>query len=412
MANPYSNMADDAREAAGTAVKAAKTAKKAVKIAANVASQNYVGALKEAVSDGTAGRIITFILLAVFLFGIILFVCLPISIFEGLEGLIDGLKDAWEEAYYASNQTGLIRVLRSFAAVISKVADTLLDGLKSLVFSSETMNYGGRDTDCFGDPDLTLLSSKDDSREVYTRKITAVKDKLDSRMKQCMDAMAVSTQRGGAAYLMALQQYQSRPKTAGGPADEYRYSFGGVAFEGQVIPCTETTALELISLYTCMYDENMDSVKPSALMKWLGFPGGGGETVFFTSYGMDFTMPAWEGEFMPDYLVKEMLARNEEEREIYREHMAPGADLMIRAEVMGLEERESETLNWELRTPDGLPILDLADLLDGNLTLVRIHDITVSYTLSALIYTRNAKDLADEVGLYEEDYGRGNREAG
>ena len=299
------------------------------------------------------------IAVAAALFSIILicaFYAGPMAIFERLQGFSDRIKEVYEsELYSADIENGWQQIIASVKALIKGVSEAINEIWNAI--SNQTDNGNGTfDKDIADDDDLLVMGSTEAMKNEYQKKVDAVIDKYNARAKSLQDSVnaqhtalsgyvgSVCFPRDRSTFMNEETEYESKwnnvhPVYKDGQLfyegyeaseDMFQIEYGGLNLNWNMPKMSANTAVELIALCTVQFDNSADNIKPSQLMKWMGYYGGSGDGPQIESIGGSgiSTPPLAKlnGCFMPQYLVDEMVQNPERD---YSSYMAPAVDALI-----------------------------------------------------------------------------------
>ena len=327
------HIGDDLSNGAKKAYNNAKNIRAAQKVATKLATGDAVGASISILQSETFRKIIAFILFFhMFLFFCVFFL-VPISIYEGVSSYLQGLSEAWKNDYFLDDSNRFISFLKATGNAIGTMAEDAWSKITSFIPHSHDKDEDVGNEDEPTDEDLTVIGNKDSLKSVYNRKIDACIEKINSRALMIRDA--INEQQGaiaGAAQnhferncLPNIEQTIKEENDAeieidGFKAHEYKYVYNGVNINVSINPSTkrnpktERLALQLLSLYTTQFNiGDINELETSALLKWLGYSGhtkhGNIDFQLGDNENMILSIPAWKGEFLPQYLVEEAMQK-------------------------------------------------------------------------------------------------------
>lgn len=329
--NGHGHVGNDIEKGARKTAQAAKTAVQAGKAIAKAAAGDYVGAAKDALkSEGLRKFIIILVCLSL-LMTILIFFAAPMAIYEGIKAYTDTIRERWLEAYYESNSNRLFAAIK---ATLSGAWDIISD-FWDLATSGVTQNSStSTDTDQMTSDDITVLGPQTSLIAVYTKKIDAVINKMTARSD--MIQASINASANGSLYDTNtingwIYNYLYCNRDYGKYAylsDTRNVYYSGVSVTTAAQKMTKREAVKIIALYSAMYNQDMDLIKPYSLMKWLGYYSATSATPvsFLVGDAVYCGVTGWQGEFMPMYLMEEALVN---EAGDYSRYMAPAADVLL-----------------------------------------------------------------------------------
>lgn len=348
MDDSQKTMSNDITSAARAGASAARTAISVGKAAGKAAAGDVAGAAIELAKDENIRKIILVIVCISFFLNVVIFFAVPLALYEGIIGISQVIAEKWEEVKYSYNDG-------NFFSACSAIFNGSIDTLKEIggaianiwnsVFASQTKNDEvDTDKDPLTDNDMKVLGDDSSSKEVYEKKITACINKFDARAGQIEKSITASASGSRTdtstingyiyqnLFLLEKERLESLEDTG-------TVSYGGVEASISKIGLSKREAVNLIALYSTLYNTSDSNVKPYALLKWLGYyDNGEGEAISFTvGNAVSCSVPAWKGDFMPAYLVQESLDNPDGDYERYK---APATDVMLMVSSVDFDNME------------------------------------------------------------------------
>ena len=291
-----------------------------------------------------------------FLIIVSVFWAAPTALWERLQGF----NDAYEETYYSQDiNNGLentVGLLKAFFSGVKSVINTIWNSITGTTKVDE--NTG--DMDVANDDDLLSMGEEDPLLNQFQKKIDAVINKYSIRtkkLKESVDAQYPSLNawvaannypRDRAAFNSEEVAYEKkwnniRTETKLGTDgklytvhkgystdnDMFIVSYDKLYTSWNVQPMSNNTAINLIAMCSAQFNNSITNIKPSQLMKWLGYYEGGEGPQVSNIGGTGIAaapLANWTGIFMPQYLVDEMVQNPEGD---YSKYGAPALDAII-----------------------------------------------------------------------------------
>ncbi len=318
-------IANGAKKTAETAAKAANSAKNVTKAAAKAASGNYVGAAADVLKDENLRRGIAIVLILSFFLTTMIFFAAPLALFATIMD-IAGRVEAWakesgeafDEAYYQGSSGRFLSFFKATGAMIGSWFKSKTDE----VYSDTTYGTEEKATN----DDLFVFHDRASLNATYERKLYACEEKINSRMETIRKTIASDVKQAD-GYVSELFQnrfnaereeiYKSLGKSPDDPSVNVVY--GGVRIELLSSTVSKEQAAQLLSLYSSQINSSLDHGDVVGLLKWLGYNAGGNKTVTFSlgeNSEYQYTMPAWKGTFLPQYLIDEAVSRDNYDKNI------------------------------------------------------------------------------------------------
>lgn len=311
--------------------------------AVKAASGNIIGAAVDVLRDDGLRKLALGILIAILFFATVLCYYVPMSIWEGVksfgEMIMAGPSDEYYEYYYYGAYD---RDMAASMAAGQTLADTFAkyaDWIKTAI-AIET----GKDT--VDETDFAVFDDENAGKEIYLRKIEAIKDKFDAKAKVIESAVQGSAS-GGAIYKWVRDNlyYADRESFAaelGIKAEDIKFDGVDLYFTNQSISTRD--CIRLMSLYSVLYNESEDNIQPYALMRWMGYLDSGqhvyaeGDTIiqyqdrsviqrtieYTIGDEVTFQIDAWQGDFLPKYIIEEAQQIVEKDPSISMNSLFPG----------------------------------------------------------------------------------------
>ncbi len=405
--NTASSAAKDMQNALKMGQQTARAAKTITKAASQAATGNVAGAAVSLLKDPeTTKKILTVavIFAIIFCMIIVLFLyALPTSIFEGVESYFDEIGNEWEEYKYSGGNdalwSGILATLKTGEEVIGDAANAIKEAVLS-IFKGEdaNKNASGENIDTLTDEDLQVTQVEASERAVLLRKVQTCIDKVDAREKSIITELRGSSR-------------QIRSVVSSYLAEKYGIPEGSIrvnlTFTGEEL--SEDAAITLLSLYTVQSGASLDDVKLASLMKWLGWYDSGESGILFkknVKYSLfdgkvEAEVPAWCGEFMPQYLVEQRKQEIEKYGEAvtdFSEYSCPAVDLCLYIDCPSLEGLSYTKVVQEKKRKY---IINQETGEEGTYTWVETHYDT---NLNITVRPRSATAIASIAGLWEGSF--------
>ena len=327
---------------AQSAVKAAMTGKRIAKAAGEAATGNFAAAAAELLKDENVRQFLTFLLVLVLLINVCIFFLAPAALYEALSEYMRNLGELWKEVFYSSDGSATwLAAVRATGAVAGQMvsdffhaAGTAIKNVWNAIRNAISGEEEDVKTDDFDNPqedDVKLMESQEIYLDVYGRKLQACMEKITFRQEQVKDVLESS---GYGAIIAALRaKFQSEygqpaegeevtidqdtithfykdPDTLDEIYTTYTFYY---KIDTHTSPITPYQALQILCLYSYQTGTSPDNLVLSGFLKWLGYRSRSGpnHTINFTVCGTNSQIRAWDGGFLPQYLVDEQNARNE-----------------------------------------------------------------------------------------------------
>lgn len=334
MAEQTTNMADDAVKKANTAKNAVKTVKNVKKASTKAASGNYVGAAIDLAKDENVRRAVGVFLLMGFIFILMVataIMTVPYSVYEGFVAIQDKVAewtDVWKEAYYSGNNNPFVAFWNACKAAGSAVFSDIIQSFNNVtnyrfVKQDNSKTRFGSDSDSDNTDETTetdkeVLKATQSAGAVLSRKIDAVKAKMQSRIDEYVAAVKSSLSRTLPSSAMRQQAQAAFDQFVNDPANQEALAVYRTDGEDRItfapsnyvdIQCTSSNissndALRLICLMSAQKNGDPTDIKAYELLKWLGYRTGGLNARFMYN-GTSVSVTPWEGDALPQYLYEE-----------------------------------------------------------------------------------------------------------
>ena len=325
------------------AIKTARTAKNIAKAAGKAATGDVVGAAAQLLKDENFRQFMAFLLILVMLLNVCIFFLAPAALFEALSEYMRNLSELWKQVYYSSDGSAAwIAAVRATGAVATealkdllKVAGEAIKNVWSAIKSAISGEEEDVKTDEFDNPqedDVKLIESQSVYWDVYGRKLEACMEKITFRQEQVQKVVEGA---GYGAIIAALRakfqqeygqpaegeevtidqdtitHFYKNPDTLDEVYTTYVFYY---KIDCHTSPITPYQALQILCLYSYQNGTSPDNIVLSGFLKWLGYRSRSNEqhTINFSVCGINSTIRAWDGGFLPQYLVDEQNAINEE----------------------------------------------------------------------------------------------------
>jgi len=395
--NSAEQVQKDIQGAVNMGTQAAKTANTVQKVAAQASTGNFAGAAFSLVKDPETVKKIVIIVLVPILCIVILMTfflyALPSMIYEAAVSFFAELAENWSQDTYGSDGgivwAGVKATVNTVGDVMSELASGIWNTLKNL-FASDHGDIDDR-ADILTDDGIELHVAQNEAAERATleRKIDACIKKLKVRSEQI--AEAVRAEEG------AIQAYFDSQFS--GSCDLWM----GTNVDVQVLSLSKIEAVKLLSVYTVMTEASTKNMVLSDFMKWLGFYNE------FTSNRITFdigragiggSVIAWNGSFMPQYLVEQR--RHEidlygKEMTYFENNMCAAVDLLLVIECPDFATIQPLYTTETIFVDD----MDAGQNEDGTYPQKSTSIKVGSATVTVVIKTRAAETFIDAIGLWE-----------
>ena len=310
-----------------TGVSAAHSVKTVQKAAAKAASGNYAGAALDVLKDENTRKVIAIVLLASLFLTIIIFFIAPLTLYETISQAAKEIGEKWSVAYYSGTSGRFISFFKAFGALFTDP-------------DAGTEDQATED-------DLKVMEGKEELRSTYVRKIQACQDKINARQELVLDKIKTGT----IASVMA-SRFEAEEAHRYDDNDYVRMQFDGTEIISTTRSITPRQAIQILSLYSTQINSSIENIKLSGLLKWLGYNAGGQRKIQFPlgdNSGTTYTINAWKGTFMPQYLIDEASAAGKLE-EYQDKYGCSVADFVIKVEcpdLYSIQAIESEEMITE-----------------------------------------------------------------
>ena len=368
--NRSSSTTQSITNAAQTGAKIAKTTKNTAKAIGKAATGNVAGAAIDILKDDTWRQVIIIILVIHFFAIFVALFVFPMSLYEGVKTFWEDKADTWAENYYGEHGR-----FASFFIALGKTISKVFQDIWAEITSAST---GEEDSDRYSEKEFDLISDESELNQVYGRKVQAAKDKVTGRQNQIAKIIENDAKPGGrisdyfAGRFASEYPQQDQITYSGEYDDEYNqllesivtYTYDGVTTYINKKTLKDTEALRLLCLHTVQEGGDINNVKLSAFMKWMGYNGGRNKNLTFPlgqNKDFTYTTKSWTGTFMPQYLEDEnsrrVLAKiqdpdstdNIKKDDYDKNYGAPLVDMLIKIECPPLSTIRA-SVTEEIRT--------------------------------------------------------------
>lgn len=443
-------MADSAAQQMENAANMAKNAVSAGKDiasgAARIASGDVAGGAAQILTSESTRKVIAVGLVIVIAIGIILLCAvfaMPTALYEGVQAYFEKIDEEWSSVYYSGDYGRAEALLR---ATVHGVSTALGDFWDYITGAGSKNDATQRDSDQYGEADLTLMGDKEAMAEVMLRKILSVNDKMAARSRQIVSAVEDSARTGAISgyfsdrFQQDKMQYEN-DETVGNIVYDGVQVMVTSQFDGENTKIRAGDVMRIMALYTSLYGESTEDMELSGLMKWMGYydefhPG---SSEFTVGDQITLSIPAWRGTFMPRYLVLESRQNTDGD---YSQYMCPAVDILLKvsspnfAEVQPIIDDTETMLVYEPAPTPGAAAAPGADEPPSGETdggrptpepagegapsptpeqaLVEKKIIKIRYVVAISVSIRKVDSLVELAGLYEGSvlYGGGENGTG
>lgn len=425
---------------------AARSAKTISEAAAKAGTGNVAGAAVSIAKDPETLKMLAVIalipLIAFIILGTVTLYALPNLMYDAATEYVDQISEQYEQELYGEAEevnafTRFAAALKVSGRVIADVLQNASYGVRTL-WSALTSSFLGRDESkensrstsqsaaAMGDGQLYQLYPAVNSEAVnltLNDRIDTVLKKADGRATDISDAIYAKKT---AINNVVSAYYQSTHQSLINQYDGFEWD-GTIINVNAENTMTRQSAVKLLSLYNVQTDGSLMNMNLSSLMKWLGYYQRTGifstQTEEFTLSDLNVTcsLKAWQGTFMPQYLMEEMRMVQEQVYHDTVDKERTGIfDGLTRKERREKKQRAKEAALEEIQTEyiekHGCSLIDLIMVLDCPekseipvdtwVEVIPVEDgpniriLHAKATLNIDIYSRSVSDLEWMVGLW------------
>lgn len=345
-----SHIGTDIEKGMRSAASTARAISSAGKAVGKAAGGNMVGAAAEVLKNESLRKFLAVLLLMSFLLTFMIFVAAPMSLYEGIKGYCETIRDRWLADYYSSNQN---RAIAALTATFTGAWDIVCDIWNAATSGLPQNDVGMPDKDVMTSDDIRVLGPREALSNVYQKKIDACVDKLNARAEMLMSAVQ-SSAAGPASDPNTINGWVYSNLFLGRDcpyydslSDTHNVTYAGVHANTSTQPLSRREAVRVMSVYSAMYNCNAELIQPYALMKWLGYYSGGAPSVYFVvGDAVTCAVKGWNGDFMPMYLVEEQRENKDAD---YSGYQCAAADILLTVTSDSLFGLEPEVKKTEVR---------------------------------------------------------------
>ena len=333
----YNGMEKDARDIARAGKTAIQVGKKSVRgvksiqaAAAKAASGNTIGAAAEMLKSEDARRIIAVVLLLAFLLTTTIFFAAPLALYETIMKATESIRTWWENTKEKFDQTYYDGTSGRFVSALK----ALIGLAKNDDIDNSLNDTSAGDEDQATSDDLALIADKAQLKKTYERKLNACKKKMDARIGAIRNTISNS----GVIEGVFQSRFNSEYAHLYDDDETIDIVYDGCAVSIMTQKISDQQAINMLALYSTQINSSMDNIKLSGLLKWLGYNNGNKHKLTFPlgdNPSQTFVISAWDGTFMPQYLIDEAVARDSLE-EYQKKYGCSVVDLMVRVDCPNL----------------------------------------------------------------------------
>ena len=372
-------------------------AKKVPKVAAAVASGNPVLIAKE-VATSKIGRALIAGLIVIIIMSTLFLHALPIIIMENVQQYYSDAKEEFKDNWSYVVSQGNSRAEGILMALLGGGEDlegntyrgAFIQWFKSFANSrkdeSEVESVNGNE--------LNVMRVQEDESDTLKRKREAVTNKINKKVTLVHDEVK--------AHSGDINNYFKRR------FDAIKNSYPNPIYVPIALTCDASfispqAVTDILTLYTVQNEANVEEIKISDVLFWVGQQRMGSGTIKFKIGKVDDPsligeVPTWEGDFMPQYLMSQ--ARSEDDVDYY----LAGTSTRV-TESLGHNDYDSK---YECSIADLLVVVDGDDFatLEPVITYVTIDDVTYTYIQwfpTVNVGCREPSTLMTMAGLWKGD---------
>ena len=308
--------AKKAKEASG----AAKTAAAAV---GKAASGNVAGAAVEVAKSKEGKAVMILALIPVFLVvltSVLFLYALPTMIFEGVQNYAEEVEESYNETV-ASSSSQTVGKVKAFFTTGGKLVTDFFSGIADRIKGTTDEN------DSFAEADVKVTYEEQSETETLKAKRRACTNKINQRINIISDDIRTGNLSKIDSYFRS--RYNSEYKGGG-------YVYDTAEVNVNAVNLSEPYASEILSFYTAQTGGNIEDIKVSELLYWLGQKTDSSKINFKLGDQVDVSVSAWNGRFLPQYLLEQKRLEETwygEAKTNFEKMQCSAADLLITVEA-------------------------------------------------------------------------------